>query len=176
MTGSNDTERNSAGLPRAGPIILYLPSLLAAITLFALMVMTFADVILRSAFNAPLAAGTELTKIFMAIIVFAALPLVTWRGEGIVVDLLDPLFGRTMARIRDILVDLASGILLLWPAFRIWDFVERTRSYGDTTEFLQIQLYPIVAMIAVSTSVTAIVLILRALAGIFRPDLIARRN
>ena len=176
MTGNSEKATDAADPARAGRILMMLPSWLSAATLFALMVMTFADVILRSAFNAPLAAGTELTKIFMAIIVFSALPLVTWRGEGIVVDLLDPFFSRTMARIRDVTIDLVCGVLLLWPAFRIWDFVERTRSYGDTTEFLQIPVYPVVALIAVSTFATAIVLVLRALVGIFRPGLITRRN
>lgn len=176
MAGENETSKDTAGLQRAGRILMFVPSWIAAATLFALMVMTFADVILRSAFNAPLAAGTELTKIFMAIIVFTALPLVTWRGEGIVVDLLDPLFSKTLARIRDVVIDLASGILLFWPAFRLWDFVERTRSYGDTTEFLQWPLWPVVAMITLSTFVTAIVLVLRGAVGIIRPQLITRRN
>ncbi len=176
MAGNSENITEAAGPARVGRILMMLPSWLSATTLFALMVMTFADVILRSAFNAPLAAGTELTKIFMAVIVFSALPLVTWRGEGIVVDLLDPFFSRTMARIRDVSIDMVCGILLFWPALRIWDFVERTRSYGDTTEFLQIPVYPVVAMIAVSTFVTAIVLVLRALVGIFRPKMIPRRN
>lgn len=176
MAGNSENITEPAGLSRAGRFIVQLPSWLAATTLFALMVMTFTDVILRSAFNAPLAAGTELTKMFMAIIVFSALPLVTWRGENIVVDLLDPLFKPVAARIRDILIDLASGILLFWPAMRTWDFVGRAYSYGDTTEFLQIPQFYIVAFISMSTFITAIVLIVRALAGIFKPELVTSRN
>ncbi|MEZ5812546.1 MAG: TRAP transporter small permease [Rhizobiaceae bacterium] len=172
MAGQTGQDIGAGGLKRAGRLVAILPSWLSAATLFALMVMTFADVVLRSAFNAPLAAGTELTKIFMAIIVFTALPLVTWRGEGIVVDLLDPLFSNAAARIRDILVDLVSGILLFWPAFRIWDFVWRAYNYGDTTEYLHIPQFYVVFLVAVSVFATAIVLIVRAVVGLLRPHLL----
>lgn len=172
--GANNYE--TAGLKRAGRIAARSPSWFAAIVLFILMAMTFVDVILRSAFNSPLAAGPELTKIFMALIVFSALPLVTWRGEGIVVDLLDPFFQPLVARIRDFIIDLVSGVLLFLPAIRIWEFVGRTRSYGDTTEFLEIPLFYVVAFVAVSTLATACVLILRAFAGLVRPDLLTTRN
>ncbi len=176
QVAENVAKPGAAGLKKAGRIVVMLPSWLAATTLFALMAMTFADVVLRSTFDAPLAAGTELTKIFMAIIVFSALPLVTWRGEGIVVDLLDPFFSKTLARIRDFAVDLASGILLFWPAMRSWDFVGRAITYGDTTEFLQIPQFYVVAFISVSTFATAIVLVVRALTGIIRPGLVSSRN
>lgn len=172
MAGETGHSAEAGGLKRAGRLVAMLPSWLAAATLFALMVMTFADVILRSAFNAPLAAGTELTKIFMAIIVFTALPLVTWRGEGIVVDLLDPLFSNAAARIRDVLVDLVCGVLMFWPAFRVWDFVWRAYNYGDTTEYLQIPQFYIVFLISISVFATAIVLVIRAIVGLFRPHLL----
>ncbi len=171
MTKTPHTDTGgAAGLKRLGRIAVQLPSWLAALTLFVMMAMTFIDVILRSAANSPLAAGPELTKIFMAIIVFSSLPMVTWRGEGIVVDLLDPWFSPFAARVRDFLVDLITGVLLFWPAFRIWDFVERARSYGDTTEYLQIPMTYIVTLIAVSVVITACVLIIRAFTGILRPQ------
>ncbi len=140
------------------------------------MVMTFADVILRSAFNAPLAAGPELTEMFVAIIVFASLPLVTWRGESIVVDLFDPMFSPSAGRIRDIIIDFLGGALLFWPALRTWDLVARTYSYGYVTEYLHIPEFYLVAFISICTFATALVMVLRALAGIFRPSLLGGGN
>ena len=168
--------RQMTGLKRAGHIARNLPSWLAATTLFVLMVMTFADVLLRSAFNAPLAAGPELTEMFVAIIVFSALPMVTWRGESIVVDLFDPMFSQTAGRIRDIVIDLLGGVLLFWPALRTWDLVSRTYSYGYTTEYLHIPEFYLVAFISVCTLATALVMVLRALAGVFKPSLLATGN
>ena len=123
---------------RVGRALALAPSLLAAGVLLALMVMTFSDVILRSVLNDPIEAATELTRLFMAIMVFASLPLVSWRGEHIVVDLFDGLFSAAAGRIRDATVNLLSGLLLLWPALRVWQLASRARAYGDVTEYLHI--------------------------------------
>ena len=68
------------------------PILLAVTALFAMMVLTFFDVVLRSAVDRPIEAATELTRILMAVVVFSALPVVSGRGEHISVDLLDRVF------------------------------------------------------------------------------------
>ena len=43
--------------------------------------------------NNPIESATELTRLFMGIIVFSCLPTVSWRNGHIVVDLLDKMFG-----------------------------------------------------------------------------------
>lgn len=146
-----------------------LPAWLAALALFSLMTMTFFDVMLRSLVNNPIEAATEMTRFFMAIIVFSSLPIVSWRGNHIVVDLLDPLFSRPMARLRDILVDLVAGTVLLWPALRVWQLAERSRGYGDVTEYLEFPQFYIGWFIAAFTFLTASVLIFRGLTRIFAP-------
>ncbi|MEM7430086.1 MAG: TRAP transporter small permease [Pseudomonadota bacterium] len=170
MTGDSET------LPqRAGRWLALLPSLLAAAVLFALMMMTFFDVILRSTINDPIESATELTRLFMGIMVFAALPVISWRGEHIVVDLFDPLFGETAARIRDAIVNLACGGLLFWPAIRVWALAERAKNYGDVTEYLNIPQFYIAYFIAVSTFVTAVALVARGLAFLLAPGLVYRK-
>lgn len=151
-----------------------MPSLLAAVALFILMVMTFLDVLLRSVLNNPIESATELTRLLMAITVFSALPVISWRGKHVVVDLLDPAFPPGLARLRDIIVDLVSGICLLWPALRVWQLAERAAQYGDTTEYLQIPQFYIATFIAVSAFATAFVLLLRGVVGIFAPKLLPR--
>ena len=153
----------------ASRVLAHGPSWLAALALFTLMTMTFFDVVLRSAFNAPIEAATELTRLFMAIIVFSSLPIVTWKGSHITVDLLDPLFSPMAARIRDTLIDLVCGIVLFWPAKRVFELAERARSYGDVTEYLHMPQFYIGYFIAFSTLVTAIVLIVRAAVRVFAP-------
>lgn len=141
-----------------------LPMFVASFTLFALMVLTFADVVLRSAFNAPIEAATELTRIAMAVIVFSALPVLSARNGHIAVDLLDILFHRMrLERGRDGLIALVSGLLLVLPAMRIIDLAERARSYGDQTEYLAIPTYLIAWFIAAMTFLTAFVLIARGI-------------
>ena len=107
-----------------------------------MMVMTFADVVLRSAFDAPIEAATELTRIFMAIIVFTVLPVASAKGAHISVDLLDPLFKGWGKRLRDAAIDLICGAMLFWPAERVavlHDYREQTREIGHFVE--QIDLY-----------------------------------
>lgn len=154
-------------------VISHLPTWLAACVLFVLMSMTFLDVLLRSILGNPIESATELTRFFMAIIVFSALPLVTWKGSHIVVDLMDPLFSRKLARIRDTLIDLVCGIILFWPAQRVWVLAERAREYGDVTEYLNFPQYIIGWFISVFAFLTAIVFVLRGLTRIFFPEKVA---
>lgn len=146
-------------------------ALLAGAVLFVMMVMTFFDVLFRSLFNNPIEAASELTKLFMAVIVFTVLPVVSARGQHISVDLLDNWFNALATRIRDGVVSLICGVALLWPAERIMVLAERARSYGDLTEFLSIpQFYP-GWFIAIFAGITAVALILRGLAILIWGDL-----
>ena len=146
-----------------------IPTWLAAITLFALMAMTFFDVILRSAINNPIESATELTRLFMAIIVFSSLPMVSWKGTHIIVDLLDPFYTRWLERVRDIVIDLACGLALLWPAKRVFDLAERARSYGDVTEYIGFPQHIPGWFIAFFTLITALVFLARGVTRIVAP-------
>lgn len=151
-------------------VIARLPTWLAAAALFILMAMTFADVFLRSAFNAPIEWASELTRIFLAVIVFASLPMVTWKSGHIVVDLMDPLFSNRMGRLRDTVIDLVCGVALLWPASRVWDLAERARSFGDVTEYMGFPQYLIGWFIALFTLLTALAFIARGVFRVFAPE------
>jgi TRAP-type transport system small permease protein len=160
-------------LIRSARLAARLPVLVASVTLFALMVLTFCDVVLRSALNAPIEAATELIRIAIAIVVFSALPVLSARGEHITVDLADPLFDRWgLVRLRDGLVHTLSGAILIWPAKRVVDLAERARDYGDQTEYLAIPAYLIGWFIAIMTFVTAFTLIALGLLRWFAPHLL----
>ena len=152
-----------------------LPVLLACTALFVLMVMTFFDVILRSAFNAPIEAATEITRILMAIIVFSVLPIVSARGDHISVDLTDALFTRwRLARLRDGLINLAAGIMLVWPVQQVFTLAERARRYGDVTEYLAIPQFYVSWFIALMSALTALVLVIVGLLHLVAPQLLRR--
>lgn len=147
-----------------------LPVIVASIALFILMVMTFCDVIFRSAFNNPIEAATELTRILMAILVFSVLPVISVNNGHIAVDLTDGIFNRLrLSRIRDAIIYLASGVMLFWPVQRVWILAERARDYGDVTEYLSIPTYLIGWFITVSVAITAIVMIITGLLHLFAP-------
>lgn len=155
-------------------MLAHAPSWLAAGALFFLMALTFFDVMLRSVFNSPIEAATELTRICMAILVFASLPIVSWRGEQIVVDLLDTFYAPKLARVRDVAVDLICGLALLVPTWRVFGLAQRAMDYGDLTEYLHIPQFYIGYFVATGTLLTAIVLIVRAVLAVFAPSLLPR--
>ena len=172
--GENDTIQRSSRT--IWTMIADAPMWLAAAVLFFLMAMTFLDVLSRSIFNNPIESATELTRLFMAIMVFAALPMVTWKGEHIVVDLMDPLFSRRLARVRDVVIDLVCGAVILWPAKRVFDLAERARDYGDKTEYLGLPQFYIGWFIAAFAFLTAFVFLARGLTLIFAPHRIPRKG
>lgn len=152
-----------------------IPVVVAALALFVLMVMTFCDVVLRSVFNAPIEAATELTRILMAILVFAVMPVISGRGGHISVDLTDSFFNRLrLHNIRDGLVYIACGIMMYWPVMRVWTLAERWRSYGDVTEYLNIPQYYVGWFIAAFAALTAVSMIVTGLLYLIAPRLLER--
>lgn len=154
-----------------------LPIFVASAALFALMCLTFADVLMRSIFNAPIEAATELIRIGIALIVFAALPVLSARNAHIAVDLMDGPFQMAgLARWRDAFVAFACAAMLWYPAGRIVDLAERARNYGDVTEYLEIPTFYVAYFIAVMTYVTAAALLGRGLLHLFAPQMLEPDN
>lgn len=162
-------------MPRLLTLLMRLPLWIAIAALLGLMLLTFADVMLRSILNAPIQIAADLTRILMAIMVFSVMPALSARGDQISVDLLDPLFDRLrIRRAVEALVALFCGVILFWPASRVYDLAERSRSYGDVTEYLRMPVHYLGWFIAAMTLVTGLALIARAGALVFAPHLVAR--
>lgn len=138
-----------------------IPVWLACAALFILMAMTFSDVILRSSFDAPIEAATELTRILVAVMVFAVLPHISVTGGHIAVDLTDGIFNRLrLSRLRDGLILLFSGLMLFWPVSQVWTLAERTRGYGDVTQYLGIPQYLTMWFIASGLTIAAVAMVI----------------
>lgn len=143
-------------------------NVLSAIILFTLMSMTFFDVLLRSLFNSPLGMAPELTRIFLALIVFLSMPAVSVRGHQITVDLLDPIAEHlNLVHQQRSVAAIICGVMLIWPTQRIWLLAERARSYGDVTEYLSIPTFWLGWFIAVMVGVTSLGLILQGALSLF---------
>jgi TRAP-type C4-dicarboxylate transport system permease small subunit len=153
--------------------LLKIPVYVASLALFLLMLLTFSDVMLRSILNAPIEFAADLTRVLMAVIVFSVMPTISAKGQQISVDLLDRQFIRYgLVRWREILVSLFCGVILLWPAQRVFVLAERSRSYGDVMEYLGIGLHYIGWFVALMTLITAVALIVRGLLALLCPQLV----
>jgi TRAP-type C4-dicarboxylate transport system permease small subunit len=87
----------------------------AAFALAAMMLLTVADVVLRSAFNYPIRGMLEIIELLLACSFFVALPASFLRDEHIVVDMIDPMAPEwvpALKRIGDMVtLVVISGIL-----------------------------------------------------------------
>ena len=154
------------GMERAGQKLARVILYLGAMILFAMLLLTCADVIGRYLLNAPVNGKTEITRLMMAGLVFCALPVVSVSGEQITVDLLDGIFPGRAAAVRDAVIDLLCGVCLFimvyWLVFR----ANRLYDYGYVTDFLHWPLYPFAYFVALMTFVAG-----AALAGKFAIDI-----
>ncbi|WP_212747067.1 TRAP transporter small permease [Marinobacter alexandrii] len=84
------------------------------VTLLAMVILTFSDVLGRHLFNAPIYGAHDVTEHLMAIIVFCGLPLLTSSRGHLAVDLFDRfIMSDRMQWFRFLTNLLIAGILLL---------------------------------------------------------------
>ncbi|MBR9829014.1 MAG: TRAP transporter small permease [Oceanospirillales bacterium] len=136
--------------------LAFLLEVVSASVLFILMALTCVDVLGRYLFNSPLHGGTELTEIGLAVMVFAAMPVITWRGGHIVVDLLDRFLGSKIVKVLSLLAALVMSSSLYFLAWRIFELGERSIRRGVVTEFLGMPSGYVVQYIAIMSWATAL--------------------
>lgn len=140
-----------------GPIkwlVLFLHGVAAA-TLLILMLITCVDVFGRYLFNNPLTGSTELTEIAVGIVIFSVFPIVSWRNDHVVVDILDGFFSAKIHMIRTIVINVLISIALVYLANRIYVLGQRSISYEEVTEYLAIPLGWMMIFIAIMCWVSA---------------------
>jgi TRAP-type C4-dicarboxylate transport system permease small subunit len=129
---------------------------LAGGSLFAMMVLTFVDVVGRKFFAASITGSLELTELLMLVMIFAGLPLASLAGEHVVFDLLDRALPASMRDLQHRLSNLICALLLLAAAWLTWERAERTMEQGDQTAQLAIGLAPFQFAAAALVGLTAL--------------------
>ena len=140
---------------------------LSALCLMALMLLTVAEVIGRYAFNAPIFGRQDISQYLLACSIFFAFPVMTLRGEQIVVDLLDGIFNKSIARIRDILIELVMATTFLTMCFWLLHRAEKAQIRGLTSELLLLPKYPLMYFIAITIGLTGTLLGFRVVWKLF---------
>lgn len=131
--------------------------LLAAMGLFTIMWLTLFDVTGRKFLNHSVPGGLELTEILMVVVIFGALPLVSWRGEHVVFDSLDHLIPPLLKDIQNRLVELVCAITFAGLAWLLMQRAQRFAEYGDTTVYLQFSIAPVAWLMAGLLVITSLV-------------------
>jgi TRAP-type C4-dicarboxylate transport system permease small subunit len=130
---------------------------IAGVLLFCMMTLTFADVLLRYLFNAPLSGSFEITELMLVVLIFAALPLVSRREEHVVMDFLDRFIPLGIYRVLRALEHIVSAAVMFGMGWLLWQKAGTLAAYRDTTAVLQIELAPFVYAIALLIFITGLI-------------------
>lgn len=131
--------------------------LMAAMALFSIMWLTLVDVTGRRFFSHSVPGGLEITEILMVVVIFGAMPLVSWRGEHVVFDSLDAFIPGWLRSIQARLVNLVCAAVFGFLAYLMTTRAERFMEYGDITVHLQLSIAPVAWMMALFLLLTALV-------------------
>ena len=131
--------------------------LMAAAALFAIMWLTLVDVTGRKFFDHSVPGGLELTEMLMVMVIFGALPLVSWRSEHVVFDSLDNFIPVSMKQLQARLVHTACAGLFGLMAWLLTTRADRFAEYGEVTVHLQWPMAPVAWVMAVLLALTALV-------------------
>ena len=156
---TGETARGAAGILRWMDHGL---TAVAAVLLFALMVVTLIDVGGRYLLNRPLPGGFEITEVMLAALIFASLPPVEARDQHIVIDLLDGFYSERARRVRQIVVNFVSAAIVGLLAWRLGIKAARLSVDGETTAILTLPIAPFAYFMAAMCALAAMILVLKA--------------
>ncbi|NBY03970.1 MAG: TRAP transporter small permease [Betaproteobacteria bacterium] len=129
---------------------------ISAVVLFGMMIITAVDVFGRYVLNQPLPGGFEITEMALAVLIYAALPLVSMRREHIVIDTLDSLMSPGVKAFFNQLSDLICCLTLSGIGYLIFRRAARVAEYGDTTNVLKWPLAPVAYIMGAMICIAAI--------------------
>jgi TRAP-type transport system small permease protein len=144
-------------------VLKWSSGLMAAMALFTIMWLTLFDVTGRKFFSHSVPGGLELTELLMVMVIFGALPLVSWRGEHVVFDSLDHLIPPLLKDIQGRLVELLCACTFGGLAWLMNQRALRFSEYGDSTVYLQFSIAPVAWLMTALLSLTALVHLILAI-------------
>src|SRR4051812_39584408 len=110
----------------------------AAVFLAGMVLLTVADIVLRTFFSYPIRGMLELIELGLACTIFVALPAVFLRDEHLVVDVIDNLTRPSVVRALKMLGTLVSIAVLVAMAWRMFIEARNSHDFGDVTPDLSI--------------------------------------
>lgn len=149
-------QNSEKGLVR---FIAFALNLISGATLLAMMLITCIDVIGRYFLNKPLFGSTEISEVLLGVMIFTALPVISWRNEQVVVDILDSFVSPRLNFIRGVIFNVLSAIALYFLGQRIIALGARALKSGETTEYLHIPVGTVLNSFGILCWVTAVALL-----------------
>jgi TRAP-type C4-dicarboxylate transport system permease small subunit len=148
-------------LVRATERAITASAMLAGVVLFALMLLTAADVVSRYFLNAPINGVVDLTRFSVLIMTFLGFAYCGFRGANVVIELLFDQLGPVT---QYWLKRLANALGCLLFSVIAWRSVVQSidvREFNETSQLLTIPYWPFYVLLAFGAALFAWVLLLR---------------
>ncbi|HSD40506.1 MAG TPA: TRAP transporter small permease [Burkholderiales bacterium] len=130
---------------------------LGAALVFAMMALTFVDVVGRYVFNAPVRGSTEATELMLAVIVFAGLPLAAAAREHIRIDILEQVLSERAKRRQAVFGFSFAALVTAFVAWRLALRAAELGRLGDLSSHLGFPLAWLAWFLATACAVTVLV-------------------
>lgn len=134
--------------------------------LFAMMMLTVADVVLRKLFSKGILGTLEISEFMMVGLVFFALARVEVLGRNISVDLVLKNMNRRVRLMVDMITRLICFILSILVTASLLVYAWAMKASHEATMDLWVPRYPFIYMAAAGCAVLALVLLMRCLKDI----------
>jgi TRAP-type C4-dicarboxylate transport system permease small subunit len=134
---------------------------LAAISLMAIVAIIVTSVMMRKFANSPLHITEEVVGLLLSVALFLGLPLVTLRGKHVHVSLLTSVTKgklKVTLQVAGLLIGVSFFSWLIWEAIPWFDFAFKRNLKTETTRIL---LYPWMALMPFSLSITGAIFVAR---------------
>lgn len=146
---------------KAKPLWYRILAWASALLILALIAVTCIDVVGRYLMNQPFGGAYELTQIFLAALVFVALPLTSYDGGHVEVDLALHLFPRPVQRALGRLAGIVSAVVLAYFSWRLVLIgIDQVES-GTRSASLALPMAPVAFLAAACCVVSALAMVMR---------------
>jgi TRAP-type transport system small permease protein len=156
MMDADRAEDDKSSRPK--PLYVRALTFFAAFMMFCMMTLTFADVVGRYVFNAPIGATFEIIEMMLGMLIFSALPLVSRDQGHITVDLFERFFQGSLKWLQQLFVLIFSAAAMMFITYRMWAEMVTMRSDQDVGEYLDLELWPFIGIISFMGGVTSLIL------------------
>ena len=131
--------------------------------LFALMLMTAVNVVIRKAGIGGVADSLDLTRLLMVLIIFCAFAFQESKRGHIRVDMFLEKMPKHAAKITDTALNTLSTAVLALLAYAYFAGVSGSRRQGAATQVWRVPEWPFVAIVAVVISLFAVTMLLNTI-------------
>lgn len=139
--------------------LLRIMSLIAGWIIFALMIYTVLDVVLRYGFNRPFSGSLEITEFAMSLIVFLGLAYCGWVGGHVAVDLFERPLEDPRLRFVPVVLTFVGAVLFAMIAW--FSAAEAFGSMQRVSNMMRWPHYPFQLAVAFGSAMYAIVLLIQ---------------